>query len=230
LDNEEYIEIKNAAIIEPDSSLKKINIKLNRLFIKEYPGGKSHTILFNFYTENKIEKIDRKEKVHFNQIYQIQNEGSAPIDGVQIFNNLNLDQMGLIFKFTSINVKDEKDQTFLKTLNSNTIKMGIGLLSIIQPAISIIAEFVINIGRAILNNRNKNRRVQEYEFGLYLDNSSDTYKLSKGSYVIVQVPEGTIWDWGQWIYVPHLRRILRKSEYSSKKEVIPFNYFVLGVD
>jgi len=224
----DYLEIKIASIINADSSLKKINIKLSRLYIKEYPGGKSHTILIDFYTENNIIQINRKEKVHFHQTFTIQNEGSAPIDGIPIFNHLNLDENGITFKFTCINVKDEKDKQFLNSFGTSAMKAGLGLLSVFQPAIAIITEFVTNIGKIILN-RSKNRRIQEFEFSLNFDNSSEGHKLSKGSYVIVQIPEDRIWDWSEWIYVPSLKRVLRRSSYPDLKEIIPFNYLILTI-
>ena len=117
----DFVEIKNASIIEAESTVKEIDIYLSRLYIKEYPGGNSHTILFDFYTENNIAEINRKERVHFHQTFTIQNEGSAPIDGVPIFKNLNLDENGIIFKFTSINVKDEKDKEFLNSFGTSVM-------------------------------------------------------------------------------------------------------------
>jgi hypothetical protein len=53
-------------------------------------------------------------------------------------------------------------------------------------------------------------------------------RLAEGAYVIIQIPETNrqIWNWTEWTFQKSSGQIVRRT---SPKELIPYNYFVLGI-
>ncbi|MBI5250752.1 MAG: hypothetical protein HY912_14775 [Desulfomonile tiedjei] len=226
-DSQKPVQIMHVGAIQPDESLKgaRVTIRLNRLRVASYPGRGRHNILFDFHAENHLK--GKKENVHFNQVYKVQEGESAGIIGYPIFIGLNVGREGLLFDGCTVNVKNDQDQAIVKFLDSDTFKAGLKLVKTAQPAIAPLTDITVGLTK-MLAHRSENLGVQKFSMGLSFDQVPGGARLAEGAYVVVQIPEEdqVVWDWKEWIYEPLLGSIVRKEE---PTKLIPFNYVMFGI-
>jgi len=225
--SEKFVQIKHAGNIEADSQLinRRINVKLDRIRVADYPGGGEHLILFDFYAKNQLPS--QVEHLHFNMTYRGYEGERVAVIGYPIFIGLNAGHEGLAFKCFTINIKNKADEAFLDFLESDVARSGLHLLSTAQPAIAPFANMAVGLVKGIAT-RNKNVPVQDVHMGLDFSNIRSGARLAQGSYIAVQIPETmeTIWDWSKWVYNPSNGLVVNKQQNS---ELIPFNYFIFSI-
>jgi hypothetical protein len=217
-----------AGNIEPDKSLIGVPIKvtLDRLRVADYPGGSTHTILFDFYARNQTaDKI--QEPLHFNSLFRAKEGQEAAVIGYPVFIGLNVGGDGLSFRCLTINVKNDADENLLNFLESDVFKAGMRLSGTVQPVIAPFSEMVVGLTKAVAR-RNRNVPVQEFYMGLDFSSVATRARLSEGSYIAVQIPDTLhrIWDWTEWVYNVPTGQIVAARDNST---LIPFNYIVFGV-
>jgi hypothetical protein len=222
--NENLI-IKNPASIKAHQNLKNkpINIRLDRLYIHDYPGSGTHNIMVTFVARNQL--VGVQESVTFSQVYRVQGGNSAGIVGYPIFIGLNLGSQGLAFEFSTINVKNDEDEAVLQTIESDVFKNGLQLLTTSQPAIAPFTTMSLGLVK-YLAKKNKNVPVQNLYLGLDFDDGGMGARLAEGSYIAVQVPKDNTIDWEQWVYQPTIGAIVKKDDNNT---VLKYNYLVFRV-
>jgi len=219
--------LRHAGDIAPDPSLKngRIKITLDRLRVADYPGGGTHRVLFDFYAQNQAPGV--VEHLHFNSTCRVREGELAGIIGQPIFVGLNVGAEGVAFKCFTVNVKNDDDEALLGFLESDEFKVGLQLVSTVQPAIKLLSGMALGLTRTIAA-RNRNVPVQEFQMGLDFGATPTGARLAQGSYLAVQIPETfqTVWDWSEWVYNPANGRVVSADD---PTQLIPYNYLVFGV-
>jgi hypothetical protein len=220
------IEIIDAGQVKADKSLmnSKVKISLGRLRVYDYPGGGEHQILFGFWGQNQVDK--QSEDVHFTQTYRVRQGQQAGIVGYPIFLGLNVGSEGVGFRCSTVNVKNTQDQKMLDFMEGDVFKKGLSLLSTVNPAVPVITGFAVGIAKAIAS-RNMNVAVQDFFMGLDFSNTPTGARLAEGSYVAMQVPDPSKWDWSEWVYNTRNGQVVPKSEPTGS---VPYNYTVFSVN
>lgn len=212
-----------AANIQPNKSLKRIIVRLDHLYIHDYPGRGARRIMFKFEAKNQLTSTG-EEDVTFSQIYDAMEQQGAPVIGFPIFIGLNVGPHGVGFQGGTINVENDSDRAALNFMNSGPFKNGLQLLTTAQPAIAPFAGTITGMTELILK-RNENRKVQDFFLGLDFDeNAAFGARLAEGNYIVVQAPSSAF-QWGDWTYDAESQRVLHKTA----KTMIPFNYVCFRV-
>ncbi|HZZ80221.1 MAG TPA: hypothetical protein VFE62_17030 [Gemmataceae bacterium] len=219
--------IRPAGAVQPDKSLKRdrINIRLDRLRIKAYPGGGVHRVLLDFNAQNQV--AGATEDLHFNATFRVPEGEHAGVVGHPIFLGLNVGDEGVAFRCLTVNVKNDEDEALLGFLESGPLQRGLELAATAQPAIGPLSQLALALTKS-LAKRHQNVPVQEFYLGLDFTDIPTGARLAEGSYVAVQVPDSseTVWDWSDWEYHRSKGQIVKKSDAT---KVIPYNYLVFGV-
>ena len=218
--------IKHVSEVAPDLSLKnaRLRVSLDGLRVADYPGRGIHRILFNFYAQNRTD--GGEEDVNFNATYRTLEGESAAVLNYPIFIGLAPPNNGLVIRCFTVNVKNDNDESFLDLLESDTFKAGLKLAMTAQPAIVPLSDLAIGMTKAIAA-RHRNVPVQDVYLGLNFGSTATGARLALGSYVAVQMPGSfrRSWRWSDYSYDAHSGQILNPNS-----EVLPLNYFVIGVD
>jgi len=219
------MEIVDAGNMAPDLTLKdsRVKITLGRLRVYEYPGKGVHQILFDFYGQNQVQ--GQSEDLHFTQTYRVQQGEQAGIRGYPVFIGLNVGSEGVNFKCHTVNVENEDDERFIKFLDSDVFTKGLSLISGLNPAIPVISGFAVSLTKAV-ESRNKNVPVQDFYLGLDFTQTPAGVRLSQGSYIAVQVPDASKWDWSEWVYNPKNGQVVPRDDPTG---TVPYNYLVFNV-
>lgn len=191
----------------------------------DYPGGGTHSILFDFYAQNQVP--GNVEDVHFNAVYRVREGERAAILGYPIFIGMNVGSEGVVFKCNTINVKNEDDEDLLGFLESDVFKAGLRLVQTAQPAIVPLSGMAVAVTKSIAK-RNRNMPVQNFYLGLDFTNVLTCARLAEGSYLAVHIPEKlvSVWDWNDWVFQPASGQMVNRDD---PKKLIPYNYLVFGV-
>jgi hypothetical protein len=219
----EPIDISHAGSIKSDANLKgkPIKLTLDRLRVKDYPGGKEHNILFEFSGQHQAK--DAEQAVKFAQVYRVREEQEAGITGYPIFIGLNVGDEGVAFKCYTVNVSNTGDKQFLEFLDNPVFTRGLKLLGNVHPMVDTVTEFTTAILK-LFAKRNENIPVQDFFMGLDFSGIATRAQLREGSYIVVQAP--SVWDWSQWVYTPSTGQVVHKA---NPDEMIPYNYVVFGL-
>jgi hypothetical protein len=181
-------------------------------------------VLFDFYAQNQIRPTP--EHLHFNATYRIRQGERAAIRGFPIFLGLAAGDEGVAFRCYTVNVKNERDQALLTFLDSDSLKAGLRLASVAQPAIGPLADLAKNITRGIAS-RNQNVPVQDVYLGLDFSDTATGARLRLGSYIVAQIPgDDASFRWTEWVLDTPSRMIARKDDPMIQ---LPHNYFIFAV-
>jgi hypothetical protein len=225
-ETEEAGNIRSAMEIHPDAAIKAkpLKITLDRFFVAEYPGRITHRILLKFYTRNYVHR--GSEEIHFNMICNARDGESASISGSPIFIGVHPDDQGLVLGCECVEVVDRQDQEFLSFLESEAFKSGLQMISMLQPAITLVASTAYHITKMIAS-RKPSAKVHEFELNLHFGALPSHCKLLPGSYIVIQISEDdqASWNWNDWRYRDG--RIVRR-DYPGI--LLPYNYFIFGID
>ena len=217
--------ILQVGAVEADTSLKEaaLRITLDALRVAEYPGGGDHRVLFDFYVQNRTKSL--VEHVHFNATYRIRDGERAAVLNFPIFTNVRAPEAGLVIRCFTVNVKNDQDELFLSTLESDVFRTGLKLALTPQPALVPLSSLAVGITKLIAK-RNRNVPVQDVYLGLDFGGAPTGARLALGSYVAVQIPEAFVraWSWSDWKFDTQSGQVLNNSG-----ELIPFNYLILGI-
>lgn len=224
--NSNLRDVQPAQSIQSDITLSRINVRLDKLRVYDYPGGGNHEIMFTFQADNSIpQQASQKETLTFSQVYEAQEGEGAGVVGYPIFIGLNVGKQGAAFKAATINVKNDRDEEALSVLKSKEFQGGLTLLTTAQPALAPFSALGTGIAEMVLS-RNENKKVHECYLGLDFD-SGAAYgvRLAAGNYIVVQAPDSEF-QWEDWAYDPVNARIVKKSHH---KDVVPYNYVIFRV-
>ena len=219
------LSIMPAHAIKANRKLTRIDIRLDKIRVYDYPGSGLHTVLFNFVAENSLTNATAgAESVTFSQSYDIQEQQGAGINGYPIFNGLNVGKSGIAFKCATVNVKNQNDTKALGFLKSGAAAKGLTLLTTAQPAIAPFVELTKGFAEMFLT-RNENVKVQDFFLGLdFDDGAAFGARLQEGNYIVVQAPDGEF-SFSQWIYKPSEGKLVKVGT----NEPIPYNYVIFRV-
>jgi hypothetical protein len=213
--------------IQAESALKhtRVKITLDRLRVAEYPGKGMHRILLHFFAQNQIPQ--KKENLHFNATYRVNDGESAAIRGYPIFVGMNVGNEGIRLMCRTINVKNDQDEAFLNILESDVFKNGLQLITTAQPALVPLSELALGLARTIAA-RHRNISVQDFDLGLDFSTIPMRAHLAEGSYLAVQMPESLqpVWDWDEWVYRPASGLVVKRDDH---QQPIPYNYLVFSI-
>lgn len=214
--------IQYPGTIQSKSSLKnqRIDIRLDRLRVHDYPGNGEHLILFTF----KIQRA--QEPISFSQTYRVREGQSAGIAGYPIFIGLSVGKVGLGIHCSTINVKNKDDEKLLGFLESSTFRSGLDLLTTAQPALKPLTEMALGLATTI-GKRNRNIGVQDFYLGLDFSKAALGMRLAEGSYIAVQTPTETTIDWKLWKFYPNTGAIASTDD---QTQLLPYNYVIFRVD
>jgi hypothetical protein len=218
--------ITDAGNIEADKSLKgaAVKVTLDRLRVFAYPGGGTHTILFDFYAQHQTSNHGESQDLHFAQNYRVLEGGGAGISGYPVFVGLRVGTEGVCFKCATVNVRNEDDQKVLRFLGGDVFKKGVQLINQVNPVLPIVTGFATGIIEAFAH-RNDNVGVQDFYLGLDFSGIATRAQLREGSYVAVQVPDAAAWDWSAWVFRHATGQIVSARDGTS----VPLNYVVFSV-
>jgi hypothetical protein len=222
--NSGIVDITDAGNITPDQNLKNATIKitLDRLRVYDYPGKGLHTILFNFAAQHQVS--GGSQDLHFTQNYRVQEGAGAGITGYPVFIGLKLGTEGLYLKCSTVNVSNNDDQKILKFLGNETFKKGLQLIGTVNPVIPVVTEFAKGIVETFAH-RHDNVPVQDFYMGLDLSSNPTRAKLKEGSYIAIQVPDASQWDWTKWGFKTSIGQIVSKPASGG----VPYNYIVFSI-
>jgi hypothetical protein len=211
--------------VKADASLrqKRINVRLQRLRVFQYPGGGLHYVMLTFKAQNQLK--DATEPVAFNQTYRVQEGQEAGVIGYPVFLGLSIGDAGVSFQAATVNVKNESDEKLLGFLDSAPVTAGLNLLTTAQPALKPFTEIAVGLGKMVAS-RNKNVAVDEMFLGLDFDGTTMGARLAVGDYIVAQVPSSNSLNWNDWQFDPAVGGIVRIAP---PKDPIPFNYFVFSI-
>ncbi len=211
--------------VTPNTNLSRIDIRLDRLRVSDYPGKGRHFVLLTFLAQNSpTNSRTNSEAITFSQTYEIQEGEGAGISGYPVFNGLNINRGGCSFRCITVNVKNERDENALSFLKSGPVSQGLTLLTTANPAIAPFTELTKGIGEMLLT-RNENVKVQDFYLGLdFQHGGAFGARLSEGNYIVVQAPDNEF-SWDDWAFRPSDGRIINKNS----KSFIAFNYIVFRV-
>lgn len=226
-EGQESAPIRHVSEIKADEHLKnsRLVITLDGLRVADYPGSGEHRILFDFYGQNQVGTD--VEDLHFNVTCRAREGERAAVLGFPIFVGLNVGKQGVKFKCFTVNVKNTDDEAFISMLDSDVFKQGLKLATVAQPAIAPLTGLAVALTKSIAT-RSRNVPVQDFYLGLDFSPVPTGARLAVGSYIAVQIPEvlSVEWDWAEWEYQPRIGQVVNKSD---AKQLIPYNYIVLGV-
>lgn len=219
--------IRPLSSIRPDTRLRRgrINITLDRLRVRSYPGNGIHRILLHFYAQNQT--IEHLEDINYNTVYRIREGEEAALRGYPLFLGLSVGSIGLRMKVRTINVSNDQDEAFLSFLESDTIRAGLRLATTAQPAIVPFSEIAFGLAKTI-GERHRNIPVQDFDLGLDFGSSATGARLATGSYLAVQMPGEHLaqWDWQDWIYHAASGLVLLRGD---DRLALPYNYLVFSI-
>jgi hypothetical protein len=219
--------ILNSGDIKNDPSLKnsRINVKLDRLRVFEYPGKGLHTVMLTFKAQNQLAN-NAAEPVTFSHSYPIQQGQTAGVAGYPIFIGLNIGTVGAAFEFFTVNVKNEGDQGILQAMESSPFRSGLDLLTTFQPVIKPFSEIILGVATAFLK-RNENVKVQKHYLGLDFSQAAYGVGLAEGNYVVAQTPSDNEINWAEWAFNRSIGAIVNRAD---PQATLPYNYLVFRVD
>lgn len=220
------VDITDAGNIQADQTLKNANIKitLDRLRVFQYPGGGEHAILFDFYAQHQTNSGESQD-LHFTQQYRVKEGGGAGISGYPVFIGLKVGAEGVSFKCYTVNVSNTEDKKILGFLGGDVFKKGLQLINGINPALPIVTGFATGIIETFAK-RNENVPVQDFYLGLDFSGIATRAQLREGSYIAVQVPDLSAWDWSSWVFKPTNGQVVSRAE---PTKGVPLNYVVFSV-
>lgn len=219
----QVIDLVSATTISPEMSLagQAVNVSLDRIRVKDYPGDRMHRVMMDFGSTNRLP--GNNEEAHYQQTFRAQEGDQVGVLSLPIFKHLGVGNDGLVFQCYTVNVENDNDKEFLNILESGPAKKGLELLSTAQPAIQPFVNIAIGITKMVAS-RNDNVPVQDIVMGLLLSNAPAQGKLAQGSYVAAQAPVGDI-QWSDWQFDIRTGLIKKKGT----GELLPFNYFIFSV-
>ena len=219
----DLVKLQSGGQAAPDPELQnsRVDVRLDRLHIQEYPGIGPHDVMISFSASNQT--TTDSEAVTFNQTFTIPKGDSAAVSGYPVFWGINTGTRGLSFQITVVNVRSAGDEALLSAMDSDVAKQGMSLLLTAQPALKILTDLGTGIVKSFLS-RNENLKVQEVFMGLDFDATAFGVRLREGNYVVVQVPEDNTIDWKTCVFHRSEQIIL-----GADHKPLPYNYFVFRV-
>lgn len=219
--------IRPLSNIRPDFKLKRgrVNITLDRLRVRSYPGNGIHRILLHFYAQNQTEQT---EDLHYNTVYRIREGEEAALRGYPLFIGLSVGLVGLRLRVRTINVSNDQDEALLTCLESDAVKAGLHLAATAQPAIAPFSQIAFNLAK-VIGERHRNVAVQDFDLGLDFGTSALGARLAVGSYLAVQMPQDhlTQWNWQDWFYHAGSGLVLLRGD---NRRALPYNYLVFSIN
>jgi hypothetical protein len=217
------IPIVPASSVPEDKSLvgTRIKVTLDAFRIESYPGLGMHTVLFDF--QGRHQAGDEKQDLQYASVLTARDGDNAAVNGVPIFTGLGVPADGLAFKAKTISIGSDKDEAILRVLKSAAFKEGLQLMGAVQPALPQLVGLAGGIIDNLLN-RFRNKPVQVFDLGLDFSRSRTSARLRKGSYVVAQVPDSTLWNWSDWFYDPSGMNIVDQNGV-----VAPVNAIIFAV-
>jgi hypothetical protein len=218
--------IRDAGTVSPDRSLRgaRVKITLDALRAAGYPGGGSHNVLFDFYSQNQAPNM--AEHLHFSMNVRVRNGELAGVRGRPVFVGLQVGDEGLNFKCFTINVANAEDEQFLAFLDSDTFRGGLKLVSTLQPATALFSETALALTRRIAA-RHRNVPVQDFCLGLDFSANPARAALTEGTYVALQAPSDpkNPWKWESWGLLPGGQLV----SLADQTTMPPYNYLLFTV-
>jgi hypothetical protein len=215
------------AINSPTLHGSKINIALDHLRVASYPGRGTHQILVHLAAENSAGNRVKPLDVHFNTLCRAREGQRAGTRGHPVFVGLRVPEESLTLKCRTINVKNEQDEQLLAFLESDQFNAGLSLLGATHPAIGLFSQMALEVAKSIAQN-SRNVSVQDITLGFGVGLNPGGVHLAEGEYLAVQTPERErlLWSWRDWVYDRSTGTVVAKAD---KRELIPYNYIMLGV-
>jgi hypothetical protein len=217
------VPIVPAASIKADKTLvtNSIKVTLDAFRIQEYPGLGLHTVLFDFIGRDQAG--DESQDLRFASVFKSNDKDNAALNGAPVFTGLTVPPDGLSFQARTITIRSAGDETILNVLQSAAFKDGLKLLGHVQPALPQLVGLAGGITENLLKRR-WNRQVQCFDLGLDFSRSLTSTRLRRGSYVVVQVPDVSLWKWTNWSFDPGTLNIVDASGV-----VAPYNTIIFAV-
>lgn len=208
---------------QADLERGRIDVRLARLGIRQYPGGDTrHSVLFTFEGQNQVP--GQTENVAFNLSSDVNEGEDSGTLNWPIFIGLNVGTEGVGFKFSTVNVKNETDEDMLGIMKSEPFKAGLKLIETAQPAIAPLAGIALGLGEAFLK-RNENVRVQNVSLGLDFGTDPMGFRLAEGDYIVAQVAPSAQFGWDHWVF----RKGAIVSRLDPYESSFPYNYVAFSV-
>lgn len=234
-------DIISASNMRADETLRnqRINIRLHRLHVYEYPmaftpalsqfflGTNVHTILLTFEARNQVDK--GTENVAFNQVYEVPPGQDVGVAGAPIFLGLKVGNNGVFFTCKTVNIGSSNDQKLASALGSGVVKTGLHLLTTAQPGIAPFVDIARGLAISFANS-SKNIGVQSANLGLDFDTGAPDARLAIGTYIVAQVPHATAITWQEWCYDANTDTVVHKNRVEEGKAyTLPYNTIMFRV-
>lgn len=219
------VPIVGVSSVDGDKTLvgQGIKVSLDKLYVSEYPGSGTHTILCEFSAKNQIP--NDKEELRYALRTDASDRSGASISGTPIFMGLNVAEDGIAFAGRLVNVRNSLDDALLATFESPIFKTGLTLLSTAQPALKPLASLATSSVKMIME-RKKNCQVHSFNLGLDFASGATSARLACGSYVVAQSDDHGTWDWSNFEWNRDAMSLQLKANTATDPG---FNYVVLGV-
>jgi hypothetical protein len=212
--------------ITADNTLigKRIKVTVDRIYVYQYPGGRNQKVLFKASAANQVKTSPTEtmpESVHFSRAFNAREGGGSIVNGFPIFTELNVGGQGISFEFETISIANERAKSLASALEGETMQNGLALLPVLNPYTRMISGISASFAQKL---REKEKPVQHYILGLDFETTRTRSKLKEGSYIAIQVPEKSKWDWSQWKY--ENQSIVKKDDPTILPE---YNYIIFSI-
>lgn len=193
------VPIQSSGSVQPDETLigARIVVRIDRIYVEEYPGFGEHSILLTFKGQNQTQL--GVEPACFSRTYRARDRESVATKGQPIFVGLTVGAQGIGFECATVNVKSAGDAKLLAGLGSADLNSGLELLAAAQPVLAQFAQMTLGLAK-FLAGRSSNAAVQDFYLGLDFDAQGTGARLREGSYVAMQAPDGDAVDWKDWVF------------------------------
>lgn len=217
------VPIRPAHSIDADPSLigRTIKVTLDGFRVEEYPGLGQHTVLFDF--QGRDQAGADAQDLQFGSVLTVNDRDNAAVNGSPIFTGLTVPGDGLSFKVRTITIRSSGDETILAVFRSRAFQDGLKLLGQLQPVLPQLVSLAGGIADN-LEKRRRNKQVQGFDLGLDFSRSRTSARLRRGSYVVVQVADASLWDWDQWFYDPSSMNVV-----NGEGRIAPLNTIIFAV-
>jgi hypothetical protein len=203
--------------------LDRIDIRLDRLVVKRYPGRGKHDILVQFSATHRLFPNQNFTKsMEFAQTFpEVRDE--VPVAGWPMLIGLRPPPGGVKLEGGTTNVQSSGGKKWLDILKGNELKGGLELLgSTVQPVLAPFTSLVKGIVERIVES-NKDRTVQRFSLGLDKESSGPAgVRLATGYYIVAQANTKVLswqdWHWKDGAIVAKLG-----------DQEFPFNYLVFRI-
>lgn len=166
---------------------RKIRVFLERYFVHAMP-GQDFNLQIAIRTRHQFQDLkETSEVAHTLAVRGIQGDYVNYLTE-PVFSDLSIED-NLSLEIAVIYIGDKTTDRILDIINNENVKKGITLAGTFNPIFGVVANYVRNIGVAVLKSR-KNQEITRQQLTLLSEPGKISLPLIEGDYILVQPKKG----------------------------------------